>query len=139
MRYLAIDLGGKRTGLAVGDDASGMVSPIGVIEAKQPAHRMEQIAIAIAEHQPEALVVGLPLNMDDSEGPAAKAARQAAAELEARFKLPVHLVDERLTSFAADEQMRGSGLTRGRKKSLRDALAAAAILRDFLTRGKAPR
>jgi putative Holliday junction resolvase len=132
MRYLAIDLGGKRTGLAVGDDVSAMVSPVGTIETSSPQVRLQQIGQAIAEHEPGELVLGLPLNMDNSEGPPAKAVRALGDELTKRFGLPVHLVDERLTSFAADQQMQHTGLTRGQKKSRRDALAAAAILRDFL-------
>ncbi len=132
MRYLAIDLGAKRTGLAVGDDVSMLVSPAGVIQTGHAEVRLQAIGRAIREHEPDALVLGLPLNMDDSEGPAAKAARALGRQLEARFKRPVHFMDERLTSFAADEQMSRSGLTHGQKKALRDALAAAAILRDFL-------
>ena len=89
------------------------------------------IAKVIADHGPDALVMGLPLNMDDSEGPAARATRDFAVQLLQRFELPVHLVDERLTSFAADERLRDQDLTRGQKKQRQDALAAAAILEDF--------
>lgn len=136
MRYLAIDLGDKRTGLAVGGDATGVVTPVGVITAANPSERMRQIALAIAEHGPDELVIGLPLNMDGTEGPAAKAARGLKGFLEQRHGIPINLMDERLTSFAAEEALNGSGLTRGRKKELRDALAAAAILRDFLATRK---
>jgi putative Holliday junction resolvase len=70
--------------------------------------------------------------MDGSEGERAKLARRFADELAAATKLPVHLQDERLTSYDADQQMSRSGLTRGEKKARRDALAACALLRDFL-------
>ncbi len=136
MRYLAIDLGGKRTGLAVGDDVMKLASPVGVIETANPEVRLQQLAKAVREYEPDALVVGLPLNMDGSEGPAARAVRTLAKQLEARFRRPVHLVDERLTSFAADQQMSQTGLTHGQKKAVRDALAAAAILRDFFERAE---
>lgn len=132
MRFLAIDIGGRRSGLAVGSDVTGMVSPAGQITATTAAQRIDGIARAVDEHGPDALVLGLPLNMDGSEGPPAKAIRELAAELEQRFNLPVHLVDERLTSFAADQQMAQSGMTHRQKKGARDALAAATILRDFL-------
>lgn len=132
---MAIDLGDKRTGLAIGDDIMGIVSPVGRIEATEE-RRLDALVDAIAEHEPDELVVGLPINMDNTEGPAAKAVREFAAKLEARTNLPIHLMDERLTSYQADQMMGPMELTRGRKKQRRDALAAAAILRDFLeTRG----
>lgn len=78
------------------------------------------------------LVVGLPLNMDDTEGPRSKSVRAFAARLGERVGRVVHFQDERLTSAAADWSMARSGMTRGEKKQKRDALAAAEILRDFL-------
>ncbi len=132
MRYLAIDLGEKRTGLAVGDDVTGIASPLEVIQTASAEVRLKEFERAIEEQGPDALVLGVPLNMDGSEGPGVTKSRELAKELTARFGLPVHLYDERLTSAAADEQMAQSGLTRGQKKARRDALAAAAILRNFL-------
>ena len=132
MRYLAIDLGEKRTGLAVGDDVTGIASPLEVIQTSSVEVRFKEIQRAIQEQGPDALVLGVPLNMDGSEGPGVTRSRALADELTRRFGLPVHLYDERLTSVAADEQMAQSGLTRGQKKARRDALAAAAILRGFL-------
>lgn len=132
MRYLAVDLGDKRTGLAVGSDVTGVASPLDVIQTANEEERLRQIGRAIDDQGPDALVVGLPLNMDGSEGPMAKKVRQFADTLEKRFELPIHLVDERLTSEAANAQMSQSGLTHRQKKARRDALAAAAMLRDFL-------
>ena len=132
MRYLAIDPGQKRSGLAVGDDATQIVTPIGVVTAGSDEQRLRLLIEAIDAQQPDALVVGLPLNMDDSEGPAAAGARALAERLTQATGLIAHLFDERLSSFAADEQMGGAGLTRDQKKARRDALAAAAILRGFL-------
>jgi putative Holliday junction resolvase len=132
LRYLSIDLGDKRTGLAAGDDVTSLVSPHAVLDIPRGDGLVTAIAQAIAGLAPDALVIGLPLNMDDSEGPAAATARAFGAELGARCGLPVHFQDERLTSFDADQHMARSGRTRGQKKKIRDALAAAAILRDFL-------
>ena len=132
MRYLAIDLGEKRTGLAVGDDVTGVASPVGVIETADAADRMQRIVEAIDKHGPGAIVVGLPLNMDGTVGPAGERVQALAKELGERVGLTVHLVDERLSSEAANEQMARSGLTHRGKKRRRDALAAAVILRDFL-------
>lgn len=136
MRYLAIDLGDKRTGLAVGDDETGIATPLDVVKApvNPPERLLREIERAIDEHGPSALVIGLPLNMDGSEGPRAKLVREFAATLEARQSLPVHFEDERLSSAAADWSMSQTGMTRGQKKSRRDAIAAAAILKSFFER-----
>ena len=93
---------------------------------------LDAIAKAVQQHGPDAIVMGLPLNMDGSEGPAVQQARAFADEVRARTGLVVHLQDERLTSFEADQRMARSGRTHGEKKELRDALAAAALLEDFL-------
>ena len=131
MRFLAIDLGEKRTGLAVGDDQTGIATPLGIIETRSPRERDRHIAEAIEDQGPDALVIGLALFMDGREGPGARSARATADSLRAQFGLPVHLVDERLSSFAADAQMSQSGLTHKGKRQRRDALAAAVLLRDF--------
>jgi putative holliday junction resolvase len=136
MRYLAIDLGEKRTGLAVGSDVTGIASPVGIITTTSDSERMKQIAEAIAEHGVDELVLGLPLHMDGTEGAAAQRVRALKGFIEQRHGIPVRLMDERLSSFDADQQMAGKGYTRGRKKELRDALAAVAILRDFLAQRK---
>ncbi|TVQ63959.1 MAG: Holliday junction resolvase RuvX, partial [Phycisphaerales bacterium] len=139
MRYLAIDLGEKRTGLAVGDDETGNAFPVDVIErplggASAGGALLEAIADAAKSHNAHAVVVGLPLNMDGTDSPGAKRARAFAQRISARTQLPVAFQDERLTSAEADWIMAQSGLTHKAKKERRDALAAAAILRDFLNK-----
>jgi putative Holliday junction resolvase len=123
MRFIAIDLGGKRTGLAVGDDQTGIVSPVASVPIAPGAALVRAILDAIDEHHPDAIVLGLPLNMDGTEGPGERTDR------------PIHYQDERLTSYAADQRMARSGRTRKEKKERRDALAAVEILRDFLGEG----
>ncbi len=134
MRYLAIDLGDRRTGLASGDDESGIVSAVGVIELpmKPGDALLDALVSAAREHEPDELVVGLPYNMDGTEGPRAKLVRVFVERLIARVNLPVRYQDERLTSVQADWEMARSGMTHKQKKQKRDALAAAAILRDYL-------
>jgi putative Holliday junction resolvase len=132
MRYLCIDPGTKRVGLAVGSDATDVVTPLPNISTENLNERMRLIAVAINKHGPDELVVGLPLNMDGSEGEAAGLARGLQGFLEQRHGIRTNLFDERLTSFSADEKMKGADLTRGQKKARRDGLAAAAILGDFL-------
>lgn len=131
MRYMAIDVGEKRTGLAIGDDRSGIVTPLEVI-ACVGAARLAALRKAVDRHGPDALVVGLPVNMDGSPAATARKVRAVAGEFARELALPVHFFDERLTSFDADERMSQTGLTHQQKKQWRDALAAAAILRDFL-------
>ena len=142
MRYICIDLGDKRTGLAVGDAVTRLATPLSVLEVSITERDGEALLDAITRaineqvspHAKCDLVVGLPLNMDGTEGPRSKLVRSFAARLGAGL-LPartMHFQDERLTSAAADWQMARSGMTRKQKKQHRDALAAAAILSDFL-------
>jgi len=132
MRYLAIDLGDKRTGLAIGDDVTQLVTPLSVLEIGINAGLSDRLQHAINEQQPDAIVFGLPLNMDGTEGPKAKQTREFGKQLADFLDIPVYYQDERLTSYAADQAMAQSGQTHKQKKKQRDAIAAAEILRDFL-------
>ncbi len=132
MRYLAIDLGAKRTGLAIGDNETGITSPLGMVQTGDEQERIRGIAKVVDEESPHALVNGLPLNMDGNESPGSTQARHFASRLHQQFGLDVHLVDERLTTNAADERLSGTGFTRDQKKARRDGIAAAEILKDFL-------
>ena len=131
MRYLGIDVGEKRTGFAVGDD-EGVVSPAAALELGPGPELISAVLKAVEEHGPDAIVLGLPLNMDGSEGPRARRVRAFGRQLGARTDRPIHFQDERLTTFAADQHLAGTGRTHKEKKQLRDPLAAAEILRDFL-------
>ena len=132
MRYLAVDLGAKRTGLAAGDDVVGLVQPVEVVQVPRGPALLDALARAVDRHGPDALVLGLPLNMDGTEGGATADVRAFGAALAERVKLPVHYHDERLSSFEADQRMARSGRTHREKKELRDALAACAILESWL-------
>jgi putative Holliday junction resolvase len=136
LRLIAIDLGDKRTGVAAGDTHTRIVSPIEVIETPITSNGGEellrQLAKVIEEHAPARVVMGLPLNMDGTEGPAAAKARAFGARLAGRIKPEVVYHDERLSSADADWTMAGSGMTHKQKKLRRDALAAASILRGYL-------
>jgi putative Holliday junction resolvase len=133
MRYLAVDLGGKRTGLAVGDDLTRIASPVDVLEIPPGPRLVEAILRAIAEHGPDALVIGLPLNMDGSEGEASKQARAFGDLLANAASLPIEFHDERLTSRAAELDLAGLYTRKGKKRRL-DAVAAARILSGYLAR-----
>mgnify|MGYP001802034213 CR=1 FL=1 len=137
-RYLAIDLGDNRTGLAVGDDMTNIVGPAGQIAVPVTADEGRSLLDAIAKACDERLgpddelVVGLPMNMDGSEGPRAKIVRAWAKRIQDRTGRTVHLAADRKSTQRADEQMARTGLTHGQKKQRRDALAAKAILERFL-------
>lgn len=138
VRFLAVDLGDRRTGLALGDGVTRIASPAGLLDVPLDRRGGLDLLDAIAAKADEelgprdTLVLGLPINMDSSEGPRARLVRGFAQRLADRCRREVVLVDERKTSQAADERMARSGLTRGQKKARRDAIAAAEILRALL-------
>ncbi|MEM9084232.1 MAG: Holliday junction resolvase RuvX [Planctomycetota bacterium] len=133
MRYLAVDLGDARTGLATGDDETRLAGPAGLITVPRKATEelLRQLVKAIRDHQAEVVVLGLPLNMDGTEGPRVKLTRAFGEQLAAASGAEIRYHDERLTSVEADWRMAGSGLTHKQKKQRRDALAAAALLEDY--------
>ena len=132
MRIFAIDLGDMRTGLAAGDDLTKHVEPLKVIQEGDSALRFQRILKEVDEFGPDHILVGFPLNMDGTEGPRARASRAFAQQLSEATGITTTLQDERLTSFAADEALKGTGRTRKSKKRIQDALAAAELIRDFL-------
>jgi len=135
MRYLAIDYGDKRTGLAICDPAETIASPLTVIEGQKDL--IKKINEIVTSEKIEAIVLGLPLNMDDSQGFRAKLVFQFAEKLKAQLQIPIHLQDERLSSFAAEANLAPAELTRKKKKKRLDAVAAAVILQAFLDSKKA--
>jgi putative Holliday junction resolvase len=129
---LAFDFGEKFTGVAVGETSLGMAHPLGLIEAQGKAGRVDEIARLVAEWKPGLLVVGLPFSMDGTEHELTRRCRRFARSLAARFKLPVELVDERLSSAAAEEALRAAGKG-GRKHKLHThQVSAQIILQSYL-------
>jgi len=132
--WLGIDHGTVRMGVAAGDTATGIASPLAVVPARPEARAIGQIARLAREYHAEGLVVGWPLNMDDTEGPQGRAAREMACRLAEATGMDVRMWDERLSSFAADQALAGH-LTRKKKKARQDAVAAATFLQEFLSSG----
>ncbi|QQE10193.1 Holliday junction resolvase RuvX [Planctomycetota bacterium] len=132
MRYLSIDFGDKRTGVAMGDDLLRIATPLDVVRTGSMVERERLLMRIIEAEEPDELVVGVPLGKDGEVGDAAKKIMGYGESIEKKSGLKVHYVDERLTSQVANEQMAMSGLTHKQKKARRDALAAAAILKRFL-------
>lgn len=139
MRYLSIDYGLRRLGLAFCDPSEAYVSSLCQLQNDRShcENVIRKILAIIEENQIEAIVVGLPLNMDDSEGGQAKLTRAFAQKLSLATPIPIHMQDERLSSAAADEILAESELTNKQKKARRDMIAAAEILREYL-RVKSP-
>lgn len=132
-RYLGIDYGTKRIGLAVGDTDAGIASPLETIAVHGTVARCVQAVLAVAEdYDVDAFVVGLPANMDGTEGEQAKVTRGFGDELARQAAKPVHFADERLSSVAADELLRPADLSRKKRKTVQDAVAAQVILQGFL-------
>lgn len=125
---LAFDFGEKRIGVAVGDLAIGIAHPLAVVAAADNRTRFTAIAALIKEWRPARLVVGLPAHADGSEHETGRLARRFAQRLEGRFALPVHLVDERLTSRVAETRLREQAVRGKRLKATLDMVAAQEIL-----------
>lgn len=139
--YLGFDFGLRRIGVAVGQTALGTANPLTVIaHGEQPDWAaLERI---VKEWRPVGLVVGLPLDRDGEETDFSRQARAFGAKLEARFGLPVHYNDERLTSRAAGERfarLRAAGRARRKDAASLDAVAAGIILQHWLTESQGSR
>ena len=135
MKYLGIDYGIKRIGIAQGDDDTAIAFPLDTIAGRNDVTRdARNVANRGEAENAGAFVVGLPINMDGSEGDQAGLTRRFAAELERLSKKPVHFHDERLSSAAAHEAMDVAGLSSKQRKDLTDQLAARQILQAFFDR-----
>lgn len=134
MVIMAVDLGKARTGIAICDKTELLASPLTQINEYNREKLLYKISDIAKEKRAELLVVGLPKNMDGSEGESAKNARTFADELAEKTGLPVDMQDERGTTITAHNYLNATD-TRGKKrKSVVDAVAATIILEDYLNR-----
>ena len=131
-RLLALDLGEKRTGAAITDELRLTVRPLPALHQTNWKELLRSVAEIVRRFDAKGLVIGLPLNFDGSEGLAAQKARQRARDFELSLKLPVYLQDERLSSVAAEENLRSSGLAEKEIRDLVDSHSAAIILNHLL-------
>ncbi len=131
MRCLGIDYGTRRIGLAYGDEL-GIATPLPALTDADPAKRRAGLAAVAKARRVTDLVLGYPYNMDGTTGFKAKEVDAFAAQLRADLGLPVHLIDERLTSHMAEAGMTQLELREIRAKGIVDSRAAALILQDFL-------
>jgi putative Holliday junction resolvase len=131
-RILAIDLGAKRVGLAISDELRITVKPLKPLERGSWKRLLQAINCVVIESDVRALVIGLPLRLEGTEGDAAASARGIAEKFRRSLSIPVHLQDERLTTFAATKSLREAGRNRNALARQVDSEAAAIILRDFI-------
>jgi len=137
-RLLGIDLGAKRVGVAVTDESRTSLRPLPFLRRSNWKRLLEEIGGLCREFDVKGLVVGLPLRLDGAEGEAAAEARRIARNLRLSLGLPVYLQDERLTSRAADDNLRDEGLNTRERNVRVDGEAAALILSDFLSGSESP-
>ena len=128
MVILGVDLGKARTGVAVCDKSELLASPVEVVNE----HNRERVAQLAKERRAEQIVVGLPRNMDGSEGESAQNARAFGAELAEKTGLPVDFSDERGTTITAHGFLNETNTRGKRRKATVDAVAATIILQDYL-------
>jgi len=132
-RWIGVDYGTRRIGLALSDPDQKIASPAANLHAAgSPSTDARLVLEWAATYEAGGFVVGLPLNMDGSEGPQALVSKEFAQELQRQAGLPVHLWDERLSSVQADAYLAAAGVRHSRRASRRDALAAQVILQSFL-------
>lgn len=137
MRFLGIDLGERRIGLALSDTEGQLAGPMKVIS--RSGEEMDEILKIIVSEGAEIVVVGLPLNMDGSLGEQGSKAERFAQELKERAGIPVELWDERLSTFEAERRLREAGKKGAKLKEALDKSAAAVILQDFLDHKRSSR
>ncbi|KRW61560.1 Holliday junction resolvase RuvX [Pseudomonas sp. TTU2014-080ASC] len=129
---LGFDYGTKQIGVAVGQVITGQARELCILKAQNGVPDWQKVEALIKEWQPDAIVVGLPLNMDGTRSEMSERAEKFARRLNGRYNLPVHTHDERLTTFEAKGQRLRQGQNSGYRERPVDALAAALLLQGWL-------
>jgi putative Holliday junction resolvase len=131
IRFLGIDHGSRRIGLAYGDDI-GVATPLPAIATEDVSRQWTGLGAILKERRITEVVIGHPINMDGSSGPKAQEVEKFARRIGSEFGLPVHLVDERLTSYEAESTIPPAKRRAARSSGLIDSRAATIILQDYL-------
>ncbi len=131
-RVLALDVGGRRIGVALSDAYAMLATPLTTLQAKPRERVIQQVLALVREHSVSEVVLGLPLTLRGEIGPQARVVQEFAAALEAALGYPVQFFDERLTSAAAEQLLRDMGVKPEKRKQRIDSVAAAIILQDYL-------
>ncbi|MEG1010993.1 MAG: Holliday junction resolvase RuvX [Ruthenibacterium sp.] len=133
MKIMAVDYGDARTGLAVCDRTEFLASPVGIIEEKSFVKVAEKIVYATREYDVGMVVIGLPKNMDGTEGARAQKSQKLANTLSGILTIPVKLWDERQTTISAANILSENGTYGKKRKQVLDAVAATVILESYLS------
>lgn len=133
MKYISIDYGLKRTGIAVSDPEGKMAFPRKTVAMKDRNAFIEGLKVFIEKEKIEAIVLGLPLYSDGSDSETTRMIRNVASRLKHHTSLPVYFMEESLSSFEAEKLLRKRGKNPKEIKELVDQAAAVAILESFLT------
>lgn len=134
MRILGLDVGSKRIGVAISDELGFTAQGIETLSCKSPEDDAAAIAELAEKHNVEAIVVGIPYNMDGSEGPQAEKVRATMERIKQRAKIPVHEWDERLSTVAAERVLLEADMSRSKRRKVIDKVAAVIILQGYLDR-----
>jgi putative Holliday junction resolvase len=132
MRAAGLDLGTKTIGVAVSDELGLTAQGLKTIERRSLKKDLAELVRLVEEYSVDRFVLGLPLNMDGSEGPRAEATRKFGAALEAETKLPIIYQDERLTTVSAERALLEADVSRKKRKEVIDQVAASFILQAWL-------
>lgn len=133
-KIMGLDLGTKTIGVAISDGMRYSATPLETIKRTKFTHDAERIVELIGHNQVVAVILGLPLNMDGSEGPRVQSTRAFARNLAPRINLPIAFWDERLSTSAVTRMMIEADLRRDRRAEVVDKLAASYILQGALDR-----
>jgi len=137
MRFLAVDLGAARIGLALSDETGTLATGLPTLRSVSPRQDARRIADLVREHGVGEVVVGMPFRLDGSVGPKGEEAEAFAGRLRRSVRVPVLLRDERLTSVAADERLAAAGVKRRDRRDRLDRVAAEILLQEHLDERRA--
>ena len=134
MKYLGMDLGTKTLGLAITDKLGTISSPYKVLRYETLEELIEKLSLIIVEQKIDELVLGITKNMNNSIGTRAEATLEFGKVVEDKFNIPIHLIDERLSTVEAEKYLIASDMRRKNRKQVIDSVAASIILQTYLER-----
>jgi putative holliday junction resolvase len=134
VRVLGLDIGSKRIGVAMSDELGFTAQGMETLMSKGDEADLDRIVCIIQDHGVSAVVVGMPYNMNGTEGPQAQKVRALMERLSERIALPVHEWDERLSTAAADRTLLEADMSRSKRRKVVDKIAAVLILQGYLDR-----
>lgn len=132
MRILGLDIGSKRIGVALSDELGYTAQGVETVTYSDPESAADRIQEIVESRNVTEIVIGIPYNMNGTEGPQVRNVRDFIERLRKRIHVPIHEWDERLTTFAAERVLLEADVSRAKRKKVVDKLAAVLILQGFL-------